>query len=104
MTLDSSQNAFLSIAPITYLLPVPKGRPDGASLVTDGWRRPEVKKCFERLPGNPKVSGELTANRTLQAVHRNDSLGGVTDHTTIRHARIYLLPRSRVYIYCRTYI
>jgi hypothetical protein len=42
MTLDSSQNvAFLSISPITYLLPVPKGRPDGASVVTDGWRRPE---------------------------------------------------------------
>jgi hypothetical protein len=40
----------------------------------------------------------------LQASHRNDSLGGVTEHSTIRHARIYLLLRSRVYIYCRTYI
>jgi hypothetical protein len=74
MTLDSFQNvAFRSISPITYLLPVPKGRPDGASVVTDGWRRPEnalrvplLENEFRAVAKQPQLRRELTANPTFQ--------------------------------------
>jgi hypothetical protein len=83
MTLDSSQKvAFLSIAPITYLLPVPKGRSDGASLVIDGRGRPEM------LEGTPRkrVSGGSPATPAPAGSCRKPDLTSSTQ----AHSRVTL--------------